>query len=166
MSIPSDQLELLSQQINHAHRSAVSEELNRRGLSEIGHPMLLTVLEGYQSDDPEGHAQRDLAVLLHISPAAVANSLKSLERGGLCPPGAGAEGCQAQPGDADGQGPLCGGGLPGGLSGRVRADAGRLYPGGAAAAAGPAPPDAGKPAPPRPAATPSKGGILICFPCL
>ena len=82
MSIPSDQLELLSQQINHAHRSAVSEELNRRGLSEIGHPMLLTVLEGYQSDDPEGHAQRDLAALLHISPAAVANSLKSLERGG------------------------------------------------------------------------------------
>ena len=58
MSIPSDQLELLSQQINHAHRSAVSEELSRRGLSEIGHPMLLTVLEGYQSDDPEGHAQR------------------------------------------------------------------------------------------------------------
>ena len=56
MSIPSDQLELLSQQINHAHRSAVSEELSRRGLSEIGHPMLLTVLEGYQSDDPEGHA--------------------------------------------------------------------------------------------------------------
>ena len=44
--------------------------------------MLLTILEGYQSDDPEGHAQRDLAVLLHISPAAVANSLKSLERGG------------------------------------------------------------------------------------
>ena len=81
MPIPSDQLELLSQQINHAHRSAVSEELNRRGLSEIGHPMLLTILEGYQSDDPEGHAQRDLAVLLHISPAAVANSLKSLERG-------------------------------------------------------------------------------------
>ena len=83
MSIPSDQLELLSQQINHAHRSAVSEELSRRGLSEIGHPMLLTVLEGYQSDDPEGHAQRDLAALLHISPAAVANSLKSLERGAM-----------------------------------------------------------------------------------
>ena len=82
MSIPSDQLELLSQQINHAHRSAVSEELSRRGLSEIGHPMLLTILEGYQSDDPEGHAQRDLAELLHISPAAVANSLKSLEKGG------------------------------------------------------------------------------------
>ena len=78
MPIPSDQLELLSQQINHAHRSAVSEELSRRGLSEIGHPMLLTILEGYQSDDPEGHAQRDLAELLHISPAAVA----SLERGG------------------------------------------------------------------------------------
>lgn len=31
MPIPSDQLELLSQQINHAHRSAVSEELSRGG---------------------------------------------------------------------------------------------------------------------------------------
>ena len=82
MTIPCDQLELLNQQINHAHRNAVSEELSRRGLSEIGNPMLLTILENYQTDDPEGHAQRDLAALLHISPAAVANSLKSLERGG------------------------------------------------------------------------------------
>ena len=152
MPIPSDQLELLSQQINHAHRSAVSEELSRRGLSEIGHPMLLTILEGYQSDDPEGHAQRDLAVLLHISPAAVANSLKSLERGGYV---------RREPGQKDARRNRVM------LTDKGRsADAGRLHPGGAAAAAGTAPPDAGKPAPPRPAATPSKGGILICFPCL
>ena len=78
----SNELELLSQQINLAHRAAVQAELIAADLNEIGHPMLLTILEGYQSDDPEGHAQRDLAVLLHISPAAVANSLKSLERGG------------------------------------------------------------------------------------
>ena len=76
------QLELLSRQIDQAHRCAINSELAARGLNEIGHPMLLTILEGYQSDDPEGHAQRDLAELLHISPAAVANSLKSLERGG------------------------------------------------------------------------------------
>ena len=78
----SNELELLSQQINLAHRAAVQAELIAADLNEIGHPMLLTILEGYQSDDPEGHAQRDLAELLHISPAAVANSLKSLERGG------------------------------------------------------------------------------------
>lgn len=104
MPIPSDQLELLSQQINHAHRSAVSEELSRRGLSEIGHPMLLTILEGYQSDDPEGHAQRDLAELLHISPAAVANSLKSLERGGYVRREPGQKDAGANRGDADRQG--------------------------------------------------------------
>lgn len=82
MPIPGDQLELLNQRINHAHRSAVSEELAARGLSEIGHPMLLSILKSSGADDPECHAQRELADLLHISPAAVANSLKSLEKGG------------------------------------------------------------------------------------
>ena len=82
MPIPSDQLELLSQQINHAHRSAVSEELSRRGLSEIGHPMLMSVMKGYCAPQSDCLAQRELAAMLHISPAAVANSLKSLERGG------------------------------------------------------------------------------------
>ena len=48
----STQLELLRQQINHAHRSAVSEELSRRGLSEIGHPMLLCILQS-SGRDPE-----------------------------------------------------------------------------------------------------------------
>lgn len=82
MPIPSDQLELLNQRINHAHRHAVSAELSARGLGEIGHPMLLTILKSSGADDPECHAQRELADLLHISPAAVANSLKSLEKGG------------------------------------------------------------------------------------
>ena len=50
----------------------------------MGHPLLLTILQGSCVQDPEGqcHAQRELAELLHISPAAVANSLKSLEKGG------------------------------------------------------------------------------------
>ena len=73
----SNELELLSQQINLAHRAAVQAEL-------IGHPMLLTILQSCADSDPDGqcHAQRELAELLHISPAAVANSLKSLEKGG------------------------------------------------------------------------------------
>ena len=77
------QLELLSRQINQAHRNAISSELAARGLSEIGHPMLLCILQS-SGRDPEERcfAQRDLAELLHISPAAVANSLKSLEKGG------------------------------------------------------------------------------------
>lgn len=72
------QLELLSQQLHQAHRSAVSAGLSARGLDEVGHPILLTILQS--SDQP--FAQRDLAELLHISPPAVANSLKSLEKGG------------------------------------------------------------------------------------
>lgn len=46
--------------------------------------MLLAILHGSCQEDADGfcHAQRELAELLHISPAAVANSLKSLEKGG------------------------------------------------------------------------------------
>ena len=77
------QLELLSRQIDQAHRCAINSELAARGLNEIGHPMLLCILQS-SDRDPEARcfAQRDLAELLHISPAAVANSLKSLEKGG------------------------------------------------------------------------------------
>ena len=80
----SNELELLSQQINLAHRAAVQAELIAADLNEIGHPMLLTILQSCADSDPDGqcHAQRELAELLHISPAAVANSLKSLEKGG------------------------------------------------------------------------------------
>lgn len=78
MSPSYQQLELLSQQLHQAHRSAVSAGLSARGLDEVGHPILLTILQS--SDQP--FAQRDLAELLHISPPAVANSLKSLEKGG------------------------------------------------------------------------------------
>lgn len=74
-------MELLSHQLNQAHRSAVQYELNAVGLSEVGHPMLLTILEAGEENSP-CHAQRELADLLHISPAAVTNSLKSLERAG------------------------------------------------------------------------------------
>lgn len=77
-------MELLDQRLVHAHRSAISEELVRRGLGEVGHPMLLTILKYSGESDPDRpwRAQRELADQLRISPAAVANSLKSLERGG------------------------------------------------------------------------------------
>lgn len=78
------ELDILSRQVTQAHRAAVQAELNAAGLSEIGHPMLLTILDRSGSDHPDCQcqAQRDLAELLHISPAAVATSLKSLEKGG------------------------------------------------------------------------------------
>ena len=77
------EMDLLSRQLNQAHRAAVQAELNAAGLSEVGHPMLVSILQS-AGEDPEGQcqAQRELADLLHVSPAAVANSLKGLERDG------------------------------------------------------------------------------------
>ena len=78
------EMELMARQLNQAHRTAVQAELACAGLGEVGHPMLLTILESSSGTEGECQcrAQRDLAELLHISPAAVANSLKSLEKGG------------------------------------------------------------------------------------
>ena len=83
MKDPFHEMDLLSRQMNQAHRAAVQRELNAAGLGAVGHPMLMSILQS-AGDDPEGqcHAQRDLANLLHVSPAAVANSLKCLERDG------------------------------------------------------------------------------------
>lgn len=74
-------MDLLSRSLHQAHRSAIQAELNAAGLGEVGHPMLLTILES-GAGNCGCPAQRDLAELLHVSPAAVAGSLKSLERGG------------------------------------------------------------------------------------
>lgn len=84
MPVLSHKMELLSRQLNQAHRQAVQAELASAGLGEVGHPMLLSILCSACEQDQDGkcHAQRELAELLHISPAAVANSLKSLEKGG------------------------------------------------------------------------------------
>ena len=78
------ELDLLSRQINQAHRAAVQNELNAAGLNEVNHPMLLFILQRNREEDEEGRcqAQRELAEMLHVSPAAVANSLKCLEKGG------------------------------------------------------------------------------------
>ena len=77
------EMDLLSRQMNQAHRAAVQAELNAAGLKEVGHPMLMSILQS-AGEDPEGQcrAQRELADLLHISPPSVANSLKCLERDG------------------------------------------------------------------------------------
>ena len=77
------EMELLSRSLNQAHRAAVQAELHAAGLDKVGHPMLVSILQS-AGEDPEGQcqAQRELADLLHVSPAAVANSLKCLERDG------------------------------------------------------------------------------------
>lgn len=82
MSSVHSRLELLAQQLHQAHRNAVNAELAARGLGEIGHPVLMTILKHVEQSPLQGPSQRSLAQLLHISPAAVANSLKSMEKGG------------------------------------------------------------------------------------
>ena len=74
-------LELLSRQVHQAHRAAVGEELARRGLSEVN-PMILAILKHMERAQPHSFSQRDMANALHISPAAVTNSLKAMEKNG------------------------------------------------------------------------------------
>lgn len=84
MPVSPHEMELLARQINQAHRAAIQAELNAAGLGEVGHPLLVSVLQSSQCGCQAGRAfaQRELAQQLHVSPAAVANSLKSLEKGG------------------------------------------------------------------------------------
>ena len=77
------EMDLLSRQLSQAHRAAVQNELNAAGLNEVGHPMLVSILQSAEEGpDQQCQAQRELADLLHVSPAAVAKSLKCLERDG------------------------------------------------------------------------------------
>ena len=82
MEVSFHEMELLSRSLSNAHRSAVQAELNAAGLEKVGHPMV-SILQS-ADEDPEGQfqAQRELADLLHVSPPAIANSLKCLERDG------------------------------------------------------------------------------------
>lgn len=77
-------LGMLEHQLHQAHRNAIQAELNAAGLQEVGHPLLLCILRSGGDRCPGGkvQAQRELAELLNVSPAAVATSLKSLEKKG------------------------------------------------------------------------------------
>ena len=74
-------LELLEQQFHQAHRSAMGAELEQRGLREVN-PMILAILKHVEQAGAESFSQRDLARMLDISPAAVTNSLKTMEQKG------------------------------------------------------------------------------------
>ena len=92
-------LGVLDHKLHQAHRNAVQAELNAAGLQEVGHPLLLCILRSAGDRCPDGQvqAQRELSTLLDMSPAAVATSLKSLEKrdistGNLSPATPGATG--------------------------------------------------------------------------
>jgi DNA-binding MarR family transcriptional regulator len=65
--------------LHRAHANAVQSELHRRGLSDLGSPLILFILE-HHGDHGEIASQRELAQTLHVSQATIATSLKSLER--------------------------------------------------------------------------------------
>lgn len=68
--------------LHRAQHRAIQEELAKRGLQEVGSPLMLMLL---RRRNREGvlPAQRELADFLSVSPATVAASLKSLERQGF-----------------------------------------------------------------------------------
>ena len=69
--------------LERAHHNAVIAQMSRQDLGEVGNPILLFFLaQAMEREDAAVPSQKQLAQQLHISPATVANSLKSLERGG------------------------------------------------------------------------------------
>lgn len=67
--------------LHRTHMNAVQAELNARGISGLGSPLILLILQ-HHGDHGEIASQRELAQHLRVSPATIATSLKSLERMG------------------------------------------------------------------------------------
>lgn len=72
---------MLFHSIHRARMAAVTEKLHERGLSDLGSPMILFILDCH-GEKGEIAGQRVLAQALHVSPATIAVSLKSMERMG------------------------------------------------------------------------------------
>lgn len=72
--------EQLFHTLKRKHHAAVDGLLYRRGVQNIGQPMILTILS--QQKDGTIESQKELARRLRVSPATVTVSLKSMERDG------------------------------------------------------------------------------------
>jgi DNA-binding MarR family transcriptional regulator len=72
--------EQLFRALDRKHHLAVDSLLARRGIGNIGQPMILTILS--QAKDGTIESQKELARRLRVSPATVTVSLKSMERDG------------------------------------------------------------------------------------
>lgn len=79
----SNQSIMMFHRLNRSYRNAANTQMNRHDLQDVNNPMLLFVLaQSLEQEADTVPSQKKLAELLHVSPATVANSLKSLERGG------------------------------------------------------------------------------------
>ncbi len=72
---------MLFQELTRARHNAVHMQLRERGLHDLGAPLILFVLKR-SGQRGKLVVQRELADTLNVSPATIAVSLKSLERGG------------------------------------------------------------------------------------
>ncbi len=75
-----DSPEVRWRRLDAAHRAAIDTLMARGDLERIGNPVLLMIL----AHQPNGviASQRELADRLHVTPATVTVSLRTLERGG------------------------------------------------------------------------------------
>lgn len=73
---------VLLHQLNRAHHNAITASMARNHLQDVSNPMLLFILSKGLEEGAVIPHQKQLSLWLHVSPATVANSLKSLERSG------------------------------------------------------------------------------------
>ena len=66
-----------------AHFNAQMAGLSKRGLPNLGSPKILFALMELADQGAPAPSQKELADVLRISPATIANSLRSLERSGF-----------------------------------------------------------------------------------
>lgn len=79
-SFLNDASETYWRHLNLTHKSCLDDLLSRSGLSNLGQPFLLVMLA--KNDDGTVPSQKDLAEWLHVTPATITVSLRSLERKG------------------------------------------------------------------------------------
>ena len=139
-------LGVLERQLHQARQNAIQAELAAAGLQEIGHPMLLCVLgvTGERRPGTPVRTQRELARLLHVSPAGGDYLAQVPGAQGIHLPGARRRGCPVQPGAAHREGAAGGGRLPGLPAAGVPADVRRSHQRGAGRDAQLLPADAGQ----------------------
>lgn len=81
MDLKDNMTGILFQAVARARNQAIQAELSSRGLGDLGNPMILFLLKD-RGEEQGVAAQRELSDALRVSPATVAVSLKSLEKGG------------------------------------------------------------------------------------
>lgn len=81
MELQENMTGILFQAVARARNKAIQAELSSRGLGDLGNPMILFLLKD-RGEDRQVAAQRELSDALRVSPATIAVSLKSLEKGG------------------------------------------------------------------------------------